>query len=197
MRLKDLVHRSALRNRAAGESVVGLPVGMDYRVFEVTGLTIPEGTDFTEPMEIGTFTLTNEQMIVNGLVTMRYVVGDTYEPISIFVAPVARKTPSKSGYLHAGAYSAGPPGIFIPPSVNGAAQGFGYFHLQDPVPGTPDKVFDNPVEQQAIAGLSADVPLDAPVDFGVYLSPLSDTNPDNTTYQDITVETASVKLLII
>lgn len=42
MRLKDLVHRSALRNRSAGET----EVGFSPQVFEVTNLVIPAGTDW-------------------------------------------------------------------------------------------------------------------------------------------------------
>lgn len=47
MRLKDLVHRSALRTRLAGDSEVGLPTGMDYQVVEVTGVTVPAGADWS------------------------------------------------------------------------------------------------------------------------------------------------------
>lgn len=52
-RLKDLVHRSALRTRFAGET----EVGSSAQVFEVEGLTIPAGTDwvFNAPLVLGTF----------------------------------------------------------------------------------------------------------------------------------------------
>jgi hypothetical protein len=185
VKLGDLVWRNALRNRAARAVEVMVPL-----VFEVANLPIPAGTDFTEPMEVGRFGLTNAQVIVSGLVTMRYSAGDLYESISIFVAPVARKTPAKSGYLHAGYWNSG--SVFVPPSPPAAAEAFGSFHLQD-AGGFPLKLWDNSGEQEATAPLGSD----AVVDFGVYLSPLSDANVDNTTYQDITVETASVKLLIM
>lgn len=51
-RLKDLVHRSALRTRSAGDSEVGLPIGMDYQVFEITDLTIPAGTDWSSAAHV-------------------------------------------------------------------------------------------------------------------------------------------------
>lgn len=53
MRLKDLVHRSALR-RGAGETEVG---NASTQVFEVTDLLIPSGTDWHAGHAIGTFAL--------------------------------------------------------------------------------------------------------------------------------------------
>lgn len=49
MRLSDLVHRSALRNRTAGDAEVS---SFSPKVFEVTDLTIPAGTDWGVEMHM-------------------------------------------------------------------------------------------------------------------------------------------------
>lgn len=58
-RLKDLVHRSALRNRSAGET----EVGSSAQTFEQTDFTIPAGTDWSAGHELATFAVTSPLFI--------------------------------------------------------------------------------------------------------------------------------------
>lgn len=61
MQLRELVWRSALRSRAAGDVEVG---GLSPQVFEVADLVIPSGTDWNvTPHVIGSFTAKITDMI--------------------------------------------------------------------------------------------------------------------------------------
>lgn len=160
----------------------GLPVGMDLLVFEVTDTVIPAGTDFSTPMEIGTFNLSIRQMILGAHTSMDYDRGPDNESIFMFVAPTTRKSPAASGYLFTGPSSSS--------SYTGEAFGrFDLFHIVSSF----ESLFNDDVEREALAPSGTN----AAVEFGVYLSPLTDSDPGPTSYTPITINCARTTILVL
>lgn len=179
----DSTMRGPERAKEDAQSGGGLPVGMDLLVFELVDTVIPSGTDFSTPMELGTFSLSIRQMILGGHQSMDYDRGGLdNESMFMFVAPTVRKSPAASGYFYTGPTS----------SSNWSSEAFGRFDLFHVV-SSNESLFNDDVEREALAPTGTD----AEVEFGVYLSPLTDSDPGPTSYTSITVACARTTILIL